>query len=61
MSDFKIITIVNAEGDTVSCGVMGDDYNIDSIEDIIIKKYNQKERILLKYKWLQENHPEYLL
>lgn len=61
MSDFKIITIVNAEGYTVSCGVMGDDYNIDSIEDIIIKKYNQKERILLKYKWLQENHPEYLL
>lgn len=61
MSDFKIITIVNAEGYTVSCGVMGDDYNIDSIEDIIIKKYNQKERILLKYKWLRENHPEYLL
>lgn len=65
MKKFNLITVVSAEtNEIVSHGVIEEnDYIIDAVEDILIKKSNKnpKERILLKYKWLKENHPELII
>ena len=65
MKKFNLITVVSAQTDEiVSHGVIEEnDYIIDAVEDILIKKSNKnpKERILLKYEWLQEKHPELML